>query len=134
MKSSELWQHPFVDVFKHAGITDWKNANKEGDVTEVLDRVTGKRVFRIFGSISAANHIQIPKSKSPLKSLGLTGRYVYTQLQVFLNKFFTIHFELVLSNSKTKAEEPLRISISNIFKENKLTTSGLQLAISPNEK
>ncbi|CAG9312063.1 unnamed protein product [Blepharisma stoltei] len=134
MKSSELWQHPFVDVFKFTNISEWKNTQKEGDVTEVLDRITGKRVFRLFGSISAANNIQIPKQRSHLKTLGLTGRYIYAQLQVPPNKFFSMHFELVLSNSKTKAEEPFRISISNIYKESKLTSSGLQLTCFPNEK
>ncbi|CAG9320539.1 unnamed protein product [Blepharisma stoltei] len=134
MKSSELWQHPFVDVFRFTSVSDWKNVQKEGDVTEVLDRVTGKRVFRLFGSSSAANNIQIPKPKSQLKSLGLTGRYIYAQLQVPANKYFSMHFELALSSSKRKSEEPLRISISNIYKESKLTSSGLQLSCSPSEK
>lgn len=33
---TELWQHPFVDVFKHFDVWEWKIAKKVGDVTEEL--------------------------------------------------------------------------------------------------
>lgn len=36
-QSSSLWQHPFVDVFKHFKLlpgSDWKQNKKAGDVTE----------------------------------------------------------------------------------------------------
>lgn len=131
---AQLWQHPFVDVFKLVNLNEWRVGQKEGDVTECLDRVTGKRVFRIAGSISAANYIQIPRSKGQLKSLGLTGQYVYLQVLEVPEKLFSIHLECILSNSKTKAEEPLRISLSNLFKETKLTNAGLQISCHLSEK
>ncbi len=34
-----LWQHPYVDVFKHFKVTpgaDWKQNKKQGDVTEIF--------------------------------------------------------------------------------------------------
>lgn len=36
-ENSNLWQHPFVDVFKHFKLlpgSDWKTNKKQGDVTE----------------------------------------------------------------------------------------------------
>lgn len=125
---AELWQHPFVDIFKLVNLNEWRVAQKEGDVTECLDRVTGKRVFRLAGSISAANYIQIPRAKSQLKTLGLTGQYIYIQLLEVPEKLFSLHLEYNISNSKTKLDEPLRITLSNIYKETKLTNSGLQIS------
>lgn len=131
---AELWQHPFVDVFKLVNINEWRVAQKEGDVNECLDRITGKRVYRISGSISAANYIQIPRSKNQLKTLGLTGQYAYLQLLQVQDKLFSLHLEFTLTNSKTKSDEPLRVSISNLFKETKMTNSGLQVSCHLSEK
>jgi WD40 repeat protein len=125
---AELWQHPFVDIFKLVNLNEWRVGQKEGDVNECLDRVTGKRVFRLAGAVSAANYIQIPRAKSQLKTLGLTGQYVYLQLLEVPEKLSSIHLEYSISNSKTRLDEPLRITLSNIYKETKLTNSGLQLS------
>ena len=103
-------------------------AQKEGDVNECLDRVTGKRVFRLAGAISAANYIQIPRGKSQLKTLGLTGQYVYLAILEVPEKLFSIHIEFNISNSKTRLDEPLRVTLSNIYKETKITNSGLQIS------
>ena len=35
---SEIWQYPYVDVFKSFNLWDWKNAKKLGEVTEDLVR------------------------------------------------------------------------------------------------
>ncbi len=43
------------------------------------DRVIGKKVFKIRGTISAGNFMQLPKKRN--RSLGLTGRYVYIQVR-----------------------------------------------------
>ncbi len=37
--SGSLWQHPYVDVFKHFKVTpipDWKANKKQGDVQEIF--------------------------------------------------------------------------------------------------
>ena len=37
--SSSLWQHPYVDVFKHFKIlpvADWKSNKKQGEVNEIF--------------------------------------------------------------------------------------------------
>ena len=34
---SSLWQHPFVNVFKHLNLgVDWKQSQKKGEVKELL--------------------------------------------------------------------------------------------------
>lgn len=42
------------------------------------DRIIGKKVFKIRGLIPAANFIRVPRLKS--QSLGLTGRFLYIQV------------------------------------------------------
>lgn len=42
------------------------------------DRIIGKKVFKVRGTIPAANFIRLPKSKGHM--LGLTGRFVYMQV------------------------------------------------------
>lgn len=132
--NNQRWQHPFVDVFKFVNLKEWRVAQREGDVAECLDRTTAKRVYRIWGSVSAANYIQIPRNKGTLKSLALTGRYVYIQFNVPSGKFYAIHLDFILKNAKTQAEELLRLSLSNIFKINKYAGNSLQIACKPGDK
>ncbi|CAG9336068.1 unnamed protein product [Blepharisma stoltei] len=134
MKSDDMWQHPFVDVFKFININEWRVAKKEGEVLEVVDKAIGKKTFRISGAISAANYIQIPRPKSQLKSLSLTGRFCYVEVQIPKDKLYSMHFEFVLENKNTGTKEILRISLSNLFKESKIISSGLQLACHLSDK
>jgi len=48
--------------------------------TPVQDKTIGKRVFRLTGTVPAANFIQLPKTRS--QSLGLTGRFLYLEVRV----------------------------------------------------
>ena len=55
-----VWQHPFVDVFKHFKIlpaSDWKQNKRHGDVTEAFAREIGRKVMVMSGTISANNYI-----------------------------------------------------------------------------
>ena len=47
-------QLPHVNVFKHFGVDANKNSKKEGCVEPVMDKIIGKRVFRIVGEIARA--------------------------------------------------------------------------------
>lgn len=126
MNKLQLWQHPFVDLFKYVHLADWMLAQKEGDVTEGMDKLLGKRVFVLVGSVCAANFIQIPRPKSSLRSLDLTGRFLYFQLLVPAGKLFALHLDFTFDNTKTRQEETMRISISNIFRGAK-ASSALQV-------
>lgn len=126
MNRVEIWQHPFVDVFKFTNISDWKLTHKEGEVLEEIDRIIGRKIFHLQGSVSASNFIQIPKQKSELKTLGLTGKFIYIQLSVDAGKLFSMHLDLIVKNAQTNRDETLKVSLSNLFKENKIQNS-LQL-------
>lgn len=123
MKGVQLWQHPYVDVFKYVSLSEWRQGVKEGDVSEIIDKTLGKKVFKLQGSVSASNYIQIPRPKSELKTLALNGKYIYLTLQVPPGKLFSLHLDLIVTNTRTNLEEPLKVSFSNLFKENKLQNS-----------
>ena len=133
MKGVQVWQHPFVDIFKYCGISEWRQCQKEGDVSESIDKTIGKKIFKLQGSVSASNYIQIPKSKGEMKSLSLNGKYIYSIFKVPAGKLFSLHLDLIVVNSRTNLEEPLKISLSNLFKESKLQNS-LQISCKSSAK
>ncbi|CAH2307904.1 WD repeat-containing 90 [Pelobates cultripes] len=113
------WQHPFVNVFKHVRLEEWKKSSKEGDVTSIMDKNIKCTVYRIRGSIPAGNYILLPKTSS--QSLGLNGRYLYVMFRPLPGKHFVVHVDVGAENGQT-----IRISFSNIFKEFKSTATWLQ--------
>ena len=80
-------------------------------------------VYRISGAVVSANYIQLPKATS--QSLGLTGRYLFLLLRPLNSKFFSVHLELATATGLT-----VRISLSNLFKEFKSTSTWLQFPFS----
>jgi hypothetical protein len=90
-----------VNVFKLCDVDQLKDVYLQGDVTEHMvntarhfvfagkiyrgvehawqDRIIGKKVFRVRGTIPANNYIQLPKQRS--KTLGLYGQYIYIQVR-----------------------------------------------------
>ena len=80
-------------------------------------------VYRISGTVVSANYIQLPKATS--QSLGLTGRFLYLLFRPLPSKLFSVHLELA-----TIAGPAMRVSLSNIFKEFKSTSTWLQFPFS----
>lgn len=119
MSSRALWQQPYVNIFKHMRIEDWKKVNKEGDITTYMDKTLKRSVFRIRGSIPASNYILLPKTSS--QSLGLTGRYLYLLFRPSPNKQFIVHMDIAAEEGQV-----IRVSFSNLFKEFKSTATWLQ--------
>ncbi|XP_065114825.1 WD repeat-containing protein 90 [Paramisgurnus dabryanus] len=119
MSSKALWQQPYVNIFKHMRIEEWKKVNKEGDVTTYMDKTLKCSVFRIHGSIPASNYILLPKTSS--QSLSLTGRYLYLLFRPSPNKHFIVHMDIAAEEGQV-----IRISFSNLFKEFKSTATWLQ--------
>ena len=76
-------------------------------------------VYRILGSIPAANYIQLPKTQS--QSLGLTGRYLYLLFHPVPGKYFVVHMDVATQDGLI-----VRVSFSNLFKEFKSTSTWLQ--------
>ncbi|XP_071943850.1 WD repeat-containing protein 90-like [Antedon mediterranea] len=117
---SKIWQHPFVNIFKHYHIEEWKKSSKEGEVISVMDKTLKCTVYRITGSIPAGNYIQLPQTST--QSLGLTGRYLYLLFRPAGGKYFVVHLDVV-----TDDDLVVRISFSNLFKEFKSSSTWLQL-------
>nr|KAF6442835.1 WD repeat domain 90 [Rousettus aegyptiacus] len=116
---ARVWEHPFLNVFRHFKVDEWKRSTKEGDVATVMDNTLKCTVYRIRGSVSASNYIQLPKTST--QSLGLTGRYLYVLFRPLSTKHFIIHLDL-----STKDGQVIRVSLSNLFKEFKSTATWLQ--------
>ncbi|XP_033092259.1 WD repeat-containing protein 90 isoform X4 [Trachypithecus francoisi] len=116
---ARAWQHPFLNVFRHFRVDEWKRSAKQGDVAVVTDKTLKGAVYRIRGSVPAANYIQLPKNST--QSLGLTGRYLYVLFRPLPSKHFVIHLEV-----STEDNQVIRVSFSNLFKEFKSTATRLQ--------
>ncbi|KAG2423007.1 hypothetical protein HXX76_015605 [Chlamydomonas incerta] len=116
------WQHPFVNIFKLCDVDTMREFETKGDVTEHIDKIIGKKVFKIRGMIPAGNYLRVPRTK--LQTLGLTGRLLYIQLKVTPVKVFAIHIEAV-----TEDHNIHRISISNMYNPDSLKrkSNGVQL-------
>ncbi|KAG2491091.1 hypothetical protein HYH03_010535 [Edaphochlamys debaryana] len=116
------WQHPFVNVFKLCDVDTMKEFETKGDVTEHIDKIIGKKVFKVRGVIPASNYLRVPRSK--LQTLGLTGRILYMQLKVTPVKVFVIHVEALTQDGNMH-----RISISNMYSQDSLKrkSNGVQI-------
>ncbi|OBS82697.1 hypothetical protein A6R68_23340 [Neotoma lepida] len=117
--SPAAWQHPFLNIFRHFRVDEWKRSSKEGDVAVVTDRVLKSAVYRIRGSVSSSNYIQLPRTST--QSLGLTGRYLYVLFRPLPTKHFVIHLDV-----STEDGQVIRVSFSNLFKEFKSSATWLQ--------
>ncbi|XP_045400730.1 WD repeat-containing protein 90 [Lemur catta] len=113
------WQQPFLNVFRHFKVDEWKRSTKEGDVAVVTDKTLRGRVYRIRGLVPAGSYIQLPRTST--QSLGLTGRYLYLLFRPLPSKHFVIHLDVATEDSQV-----VRVSFSSLFKEFKSTATWLQ--------
>ena len=120
-------QRPFVNVFTQFRVQEPANSAIVGQCQSVLDKHIGKRVYRIVGSVPAANFISIPKL--PSESLSLVGKNLYVQLHVASSSLFVFH---VLAH--TKQGVTLDISINNLNHTLRLAGLSLQYPISLSDK
>ncbi|KAG1677552.1 hypothetical protein FOA52_014450 [Chlamydomonas sp. UWO 241] len=116
------WQHPYVNVFKLCEVDQLKDVLVQGDVTEAMDRIIGKKVFKLRGTIPANNFLQVPKRRST--SLGLNGPFLYIQFKASPVKVFIIHVDLLTHDGNVH-----RVSISNMYSPDsiKRKSSGIQI-------
>lgn len=115
------WQRPYLNIFKHFRVEEWKRSAREGDVAALT--VTGTpasrgrghglavltpphhpflwfwqdarlkgTVYRIRGSIPASNYLQLPRTGT--QSLGLAGRYLYLLFRPMPRKHFVVHLDV----------------------------------------
>eukprot|EP00200_Dunaliella_tertiolecta_P010081 CAMPEP_0202389192 /NCGR_PEP_ID=MMETSP1127-20130417/81538_1 /ASSEMBLY_ACC=CAM_ASM_000462 /TAXON_ID=3047 /ORGANISM="Dunaliella tertiolecta, Strain CCMP1320" /LENGTH=212 /DNA_ID=CAMNT_0048990859 /DNA_START=148 /DNA_END=782 /DNA_ORIENTATION=+ len=116
------WQHPYVNIFKLVDAESGKEVEQYGDVASAMDRIIGKKVFKIRGVIPAANYIRVPRFKS--QSLGLTGRFLYIQVKLSPVKVFAIHLEVTTADLCVH-----RVSISTMYRDqhSKRKSGGIQI-------
>ncbi|NWW21577.1 WDR90 protein, partial [Falcunculus frontatus] len=113
------WQRPYLNIFKHFRVEEWKRSTKEGDVAALKDTRLKGTIYRIRGSNPASNYLQLPRAGT--QSLGLTGRYLYLLFRPLPRKHFLVHLDVT-----TEDNQVVRISFSNLFKEFKFTATWLQ--------
>ncbi|NWU47974.1 WDR90 protein, partial [Dromas ardeola] len=139
------WQRPYLNIFKHFRVEEWKRSAKEGDVAALTvtgtlaPRGGGHRpragsadtswfrqdaklkgtIYRIRGSVPASNYLQLPRTGT--QSLGLAGRYLYLLFRPMPRKHFLVHLDVT-----TQENQVVRISFSTLFKEFKSTATWLQ--------
>ncbi|KAM9336626.1 WD repeat-containing protein 90 [Symphorus nematophorus] len=117
--ASRDWQHPYVNIFKHVKVEDWKRSAKEGAVSAHMNKALKCSVFQIRGPVPASSYILVPKNSN--QSLGLTGRYFYLLFRPTPGKYFVVHLDVSAEEARV-----VRISFSNMFKEFKSTPTSLQ--------
>ncbi|XP_064318212.1 WD repeat-containing protein 90 isoform X4 [Phalacrocorax carbo] len=113
------WQRPYLNVFKHFRVEEWKRSAREGDVTALTDARLKGTVYRIRSSVPASSYLQLPRTGT--QSLGLVGRYLYLLFRPMPHKHFVVHLDVA-----TEENQVVRISFSNLFKEFKSTATWLQ--------
>nr|XP_030140775.3 WD repeat-containing protein 90 isoform X6 [Taeniopygia guttata] len=113
------WQRPYLNIFKHFRVEEWKRSAKEGDVAALTDTRMKGTIYRIRGSNPASSYLQLPRAGT--QSLGLTGRYLYLLFRPLPHKHFLVHLDVA-----TEENQVVRISFSNLFKEFKSTATWLQ--------
>jgi len=114
-----ICQLPLVNVFKHFKVDSGKGCTTQGSVEPVMDKIIGKKVYRIVGHVLAANYLRCPPLAT--QSLGLTGRYLYAQIRTIPYKYYVLHIYAV-----AKDDTVLDISITNLFSAIKLLGNVLQ--------
>ncbi|NXS29255.1 WDR90 protein, partial [Pomatostomus ruficeps] len=114
------WQRPYLNIFKHFRVEEWKRSAKEGDVAALTDTRLKGTIYRIRGSNPASSYLQLPRAGT--QSLGLTGRYLYLLFKPLARKHFLVHLDVT-----TEENLVVRISFSSLFKEFKSTATWLQL-------
>ncbi|NXP04758.1 WDR90 protein, partial [Thinocorus orbignyianus] len=113
------WQRPYLNVFKHFHVEEWKRSAREGDVAAFTDAKLKGTVYRIWGSVPASNYLQLPRTGT--QSLGLVGRYLYLLFRPMPRKHFLVHLDIA-----TEENRVVRISFSTLFKEFRSTATWLQ--------
>ncbi|NWH58538.1 WDR90 protein, partial [Geococcyx californianus] len=113
------WQRPYLNIFKHFRVEEWKHSAMEGDVAALTDARLKGTVYRIRDSFPTGSYLQLPRTET--QSLGLVGRYLYLLFKPVPYKRFVVHLDVA-----TEENQVVRISFSNRFKEFKFTPNSLQ--------
>eukprot|EP01038_Epipyxis_sp_PR26KG_P005252 gene5252-7298_t len=97
-------RYPFalVSEFKHNRAGS-HSIYRTGDVTEMMDKLIGRPIFRIKGAVSANNYIEFDH-------LHLSGPFLYIQISLMKPTVATMHIEVLTSANMT-----LRLTLSTLY-------------------
>ena len=104
-------QVPYVNVFRAFKVESGTGAALRGDVRGVVDDVIHKRCLKIEGAVPTSGYVMIPKGRGG--NAGLTGRFVYIQARIEMNKPFLINLEV---DTDSPAGRPVRLSLGSLIK------------------
>ncbi|KAM6114117.1 WD repeat-containing protein 90 [Pterocles gutturalis] len=113
------WQRPYLNVFKHFRVEEWKRSAREGDVAALTDARLKGTVYRIRGAGPASSYLQLPRTGT--QSLGLVGGHLYLLFKPLPRKHFVVHLDVA-----TEQKQVVRISFSTLFREFRSTATWLQ--------
>lgn len=68
LRVSPVWQHPFLNVFRHFKVHEWKRSTKEGDVAAVMVSGPGDLAEGVGSPLFCLGHFAPPP-----KGLGQWG-------------------------------------------------------------
>ncbi|NWU72761.1 WDR90 protein, partial [Pterocles burchelli] len=138
------WQRPYLNVFKHFRVEEWKRSAREGDVATLTvpgghgwgggggcgraaltplslrqdPRLKGT-VYRIRGAGPTSSYLQLPRTGT--QSLGLLGGHLYLLFKPLPRKHFVVHLDVT-----TEEGQVVRVSFSSLFREFRSTATWLQ--------
>ncbi|NXT20056.1 WDR90 protein, partial [Syrrhaptes paradoxus] len=113
------WQRPYLNVFKHFRVEEWKRSAREGDVAALTDARLKGTVYRIRGTAPASSYLQLPRTGT--QSLGLLGGHLYLLFKPLPRKHFVVHLDVTTEEGRV-----VRISFSTLFREFRSTATWLQ--------
>ena len=71
-----MWQHPYVNVGKRAGVgNSWRKIKREGDALFVMDKNVRAWTVQVLCLVSATNYVRFPKGNK--KSLDLSEDLIF---------------------------------------------------------
>uniref|UniRef100_H2ZYH0 WD repeat domain 90 n=1 Tax=Latimeria chalumnae TaxID=7897 RepID=H2ZYH0_LATCH len=108
-----VWQHPYVNVFKHFKVEEWKKSTKEGDVTTVMP----------FSLLCWHQPLHFPPSLFLLIPFSLMRSPLCWHWPILHFPGMSLLTHTPLSRNDSQV---IRVSFSNLFKEFKSTATWLQ--------
>ena len=104
-------QSPFVNVFRAFKVESGAGATLRGDVRVVVDDLIAKRVLAVNGAVPTSAYVMIPKGRGG--NAGLTGRFLYLQVRVDVDRPFLVNLEV---DNDGRAGRPVRVSLGSLIK------------------
>ncbi|KAF6778147.1 hypothetical protein AHF37_02593 [Paragonimus kellicotti] len=115
---------PFCDLLKLYPLDKWKKQGVGPPIRYITANDINSRVLCIEGTVTGSNSIILPFC--PEKILGLGYSFIYFLLRPIVDKGFILQLDV-----KTFDNLDLRITLSNVFNDIKVTNLSLHLPLVP---